>query len=616
MKHRRNRTLAAVLCTAIAAASFSVMPAQTACAVNLLKTGFETTNDSFTGRGGASVQWVSDQLADETPIAYDGICALYVSGRESTWHGAMRDVSSLLAGGNTYDISVAAFQQSGEPVEMKFSLQYSGADGVAYDKIVQETIPSGEWSVLSNPTYTVPAGATDCQIYMETTESLTAFYIDSVTINGSPASIKKGDANGDLSVNLADAVALLKWLCAEDVEIEAGADYNGDGKVNAIDLTLLKQKLLAPPESSSNIDSEYWDNYQETATGNYLKALQGGVLRLGNTYRVREKIAKAQAGEKVSVGYIGGSITEGGSSTSPDKCFVNLSGNYFKDTFGTGNNVSFVNAGQAGTSSVVGNMRVDKDIFSKNCDIIFIEFAVNDQGSDRFQKSYESLVKKCLMQENEPAVIIITMCKGDLSGNEDWMVKIAQNYDLAVISAKGAIQGGSINYNSDFGSGDNLHPGNGGHQIMADVIGYYYRQALKSANASDSYEIPSTQVYGAEYANNHLVDITTLANFNAGSWTRSGDGSFNYSKNGNNPLKFTVEGKGILLLFKSNSSGMGTVNVTVNGKTNKVSSNLQWTWGGQDGDVGYYQANSETLNVEISSADGGTFVLYGVSVIQ
>ena len=81
-------------------------------------------------------------------------------------------------------------------------------------------------------------------------------------------------------------------------------------------------------------------------------------------------------------------------------------------------------------------------------------------------------------------------------------------------------------------------------------------------------------------------------------------------------MSFTIDGKGILLLFKSNSSGMGAVNVTVNGKTNKVSSNLQWTWGGQDGDVGYYQPTSEKLDISISSADGGTFVLYGIAVIQ
>ena len=267
-------------------------------------------------------------------------------------------------------------------------------------------------------------------------------------------------------------------------------------------------------------------------------------------------------------------------------------------------------------------MRVDNDIFAKNCDIIFIEFAVNDQGGDRFQKSYESLVKKCLMQPNEPAVILITLCQKSGSSNQDWMAKVGENYDLAVISGKDAvmngISAGTLNWDRDYGSGDTIHPGDGGHQIIADCIGYYYRQALKTENIDDSYEIPSTQVYGADYATAKLVtNLSTLTNFNAGSWTQSGN-SYTHSKNGNTPMTFTINGKGVLLLFKSNSNdSMGTVVVSANGKTNKVTSNLQWTWGGRDGDCGYYQPNAETLDISISMETvGKEFTLYGIAVIE
>lgn len=589
----------------IAASALAAFPAAPVSAATLLIAEFETTDDSFTSRGSATVHWTSDQ-------AYTQNCSLFVSGRTETWNGAQRDASSLLSAGETYKMSVAVYQESGEPVDMKFTLQFKDASGQAdYDKIALEPVESGQWVVLSNDAYTVPDNATDMVIYVEAPNSKTDFYIDSVTVKGSPAVIKKGDANGNMAVDEKDVHQLADFLCCKTDEIEKGADYNGDGVINAADLTLLKHALMFPTVTPISGD---WDNYQEEATGNYLKALQGGVLRVGNTARIREKIAKAQAGEKVTLGFIGGSITEGGSSTSEDKRFVNIASNYFKNTFGTGNNVSFVNAGLAGTSSVVGNMRVDNDIFAKNCDIIFIEFAVNDQGDDRFKKSYESLVKKCLMQPNEPAVGIITMCKGDLSGNEDWMVKVAENYDLPVISAKGAIQNGNINYNSEFGSGDNLHPGNGGHQIMADVISYYFRQALRSENASDSYEIPNKEVYGADYATAHLVSFDQLSGFNAGSWTKSGSG---YSKNGNTPMTFSIEGKGILLLFRSkDDSSYGAVNVSANGNTNKVTSNLRWTWGGQDGNVGYYQPTAEHLDISISSADGGSFMLYGIAVIE
>ncbi len=93
---------------------------------------------------------------------------------------------------------------------------------------------------------------------------------------------------------------------------------------------------------------------------------------------------------------------------------------------------------------------------------------------------------------------------------------------------------------------------------------------------------------------------------------------FTNSKNGNDPLTFSVEGKGIMLLFQSNSNDtMGTVNVTVNGKTTPVSSKLQWTWGGLDGDLGYYQNTSGKLDVSLQMVDSSkTFVLYGIAVIE
>ncbi len=588
------------------AALFPVLPAS---AAKLLYADFETTNDSFTGRGGAEVQWTSDQHNTTN-------CALFVSGRTASWNGASRDVSSLMSAGQTYSVSAAVYQATGEAVEMKLSMQCSVGGTTKYVDIAVASVESESWCKQDTATDEVPDGATDMSIYVETTESLCDFYVDSVTVNGSPATIKKGDANGDMTVDMADCVYLAKYLSCQEETVEAGADFDENQVINAVDLSLLKNYILFPPAKPQTEIVGDWDNYQEKATGNDLKTLQGSLLRLGNTYRIREKIAKAQRGEKVSIGYIGGSITEGGSSSSPDKSFVNISGNYFKNKFGSRTNVTIENTRLPRTTSVLQHISVDNDIFSKGCEIIFIEFAVNDQGSERFQKSYEALVKKCLMQENEPAVVLITLCQKGYDTNEDWMAKVGENYDLPVISGRNALRSGSVNWDSQYGSGDNIHPGNGGHQMIADWIGYYYRQALRSENASDEYTIPSKEVYGAEYANNHLVDFNQLQGFNAGSWTRGGDGSYNYSKNGNTPMTFSINGKGILLLFKSNSSGMGAVNVSVNGKTNKVSSNLQWTWGGKDGDVGYYQPNSEKLDISISSADNGTFVLYGIAVIE
>ncbi len=587
-------------------------------AAELLTAEFETTNDSFTARGGASVAWTSDKAFSEG-------CSLFVSGRTAEWNGASRDASSFMKAGGVYNLSAAVYQESGEAAEMKFSLQYTDSSGeTAYDQIALETVQSGEWFVLSNPSYKVPDGASDLSIYVETTESLTDFYLDMVRVNGAPSVIKAGDANGDMKVSSDDLSVLCDFLLGKSADIEAGADMNKDGSIDTYDLVHLRQYLTTSHTPSVSGD---WDNYQENVSPQTLQVYKDGLYRVGNTERIRNKISRAQNGEQVNIAYIGGSITAGGSSSTPDNCFANLSYEYFSETFGTGGNVNYINAGMAGTSSVVGNLRADSDILSKNPDIIFIEFAVNDQGGDRFKKSFESLVRKCLSQENEPAVVIITLCQQSGGSNQDWMAQVAEAYDLPLISGKNAvmnaISAGTMTW-ADYGSGDTIHPGNGGHKLIADCIGYYYRQALRSENVSDAYTLPSGDVFGSEYSTARIITVDEMKDLSKGSWTSGTNNpsysanGFTFSKNGNEPLKFTVEGKGIMLLFQSNSNAsMGTANVTVNGTTTPVNSNLQYTWGGLDGDTAYYQPQSGTLDVSISMKDQSTnFVLYGIAVIE
>lgn len=72
------------------------------------------------------------------------------------------------------------------------------------------------------------------------------------------------------------------------------------------------------------------------------KFYSDAIYQIGNTARIRDKIEKAQNGKNVTLAYIGGSITEGGRT---DTCYVSRSHKYFADTFGTGNNVSLINAG-------------------------------------------------------------------------------------------------------------------------------------------------------------------------------------------------------------------------------------------------------------------------------
>lgn len=76
--------------------------------------------------------------------------------------------------------------------------------------------------------------------------SAAAAAVFALSLPGQAFAAVKGDVNGDGSLSIADAVSMVRFLTAETTEIDRdGADLSGDGRINAVDLALLKRLLLA-----------------------------------------------------------------------------------------------------------------------------------------------------------------------------------------------------------------------------------------------------------------------------------------------------------------------------------------------------------------------------------
>ncbi|WP_303837615.1 carbohydrate binding domain-containing protein [Ruminococcus flavefaciens] len=536
----------------------------------LLNDNFDSGIGDWSGRGAASV------AASDT--AYYGASgkSLFITDRSAEWNGAAINLGSDFQPGQTYSVSLGALQLSGSDATIQISLQQGGNGGgsAVYTSIAKETCKSGEWTKIENSSFTIPDNAGDMVLYVETIESsgdLMDFYIDNVQVaaEGTKSTVTTG----------------------------------GEGKVPEVVI----------PEKS-DFDSTQWDNYKETASAQYIEFYKSSIKHMGNTYRLTQKLAAAESGSPLTVAYLGGSITEGKNYTTPFS-------NYLKTTFAKGS-FKEINAGLSGTSSVVGLVRSEKQIVEQKPDIIFLEFSVNDHEDIMYKKCFESCIKKFLDMPNEPAVgIIITRAQGGFS-SQSQMYPIGKNFDIPVISMDDALTkafNSGFLQTSDYYT-DDYHPHQKGGQLVADCMAYYVRQALRSENQSASYTQPTKYVYGAEYANCVNVDPKNLTNFNAGSW-KSGGGynnnpglNYSYTLNGGSPMTFKTEGKGLIIVFKANSSGMGSIDVTINGKTTKVNGNKQYTWGGPDAELGYYQETSGELNVSISGS--GQFTIWGVGLIK
>lgn len=585
---------------------------------------FEQSTDSWAGRGAATVSSTGNE-------AYAGSKSVSVAGRTASWNGVYKEINAAdFVPGNEYSFSVnAMYNGYSKTEEFKLTLQYKGADGEThYPNIAAATVSAGQWIQLANTNYEIPPDATDMLIYVETSDSTTDFFIDEAIaapagtkIEGAkPLIVSSGDVNCDGTITSLDLSLMRNGLINgfSNKFFEKSADIDENGTVEVADMVQLNSFLLGRIGEFTKVEkpkNTKWDEYQETASPQYIQFYKDAICNMGNTSRLQAKLSAAEEGAPLKVAYLGGSITEGKKYTDP------LS-NYIKSAFAP--NSSFVNAGLSGTSSVVGLVRSEKDIYSSNPDIVFLEFSVNDHEDIMYKKCFESLVRKTLEQPNEPAVIIIiNRSKGGFSSQEQ-MEKIGKNYNVPVISMNNALTkafNSGLLTTADYYT-DEYHPHDNGGKLISDCIGYYLRQAMKTENQSDEYRFPSSDVYGSEYSGCYNAAVKDLTNFNAGSFKEARGYSslpygYEYQKGGSSPMTFTTEGKGLIIVFKANSSGMGSITVNVNGKDTKINGNKLYTWGGPDAELGYYQNISGKLDVSIKADNpSADFTIWGIGVIR
>ncbi len=155
---QKKKMLAAMLSASVLACMMSAMPLPSS-AQTMLDTGFEEDYSGFGPRASETVDRVSTK-------AHSGQYSLYCSGRTNEWNGP---VLSLGRGdwvaGQTYSFSVAVYQESGSAVDMKLSLQYDDASGTTdWLQIATGSVPSGEWTILSNDAYKLPEGGSGMQL--------------------------------------------------------------------------------------------------------------------------------------------------------------------------------------------------------------------------------------------------------------------------------------------------------------------------------------------------------------------------------------------------------------------------------------------------------------------
>ena len=155
----KKRSFARAVCASVIAMVCTAAAIPANAGQKLLDASFESTTDGFSARNTESVERSNAK-------AYDGSYSLKVSNRTEAWNGAAVLLDNGWKSGGTYAFSCAVYQSSGETVEMQLSLQYNDGTDTQYRQISAGSVPSDTWTVLSNPAYEIPAGASSPYLYI------------------------------------------------------------------------------------------------------------------------------------------------------------------------------------------------------------------------------------------------------------------------------------------------------------------------------------------------------------------------------------------------------------------------------------------------------------------
>lgn len=350
-------------------------------------------------------------------------------------------------------------------------------------------------------------------------------------------------------------------------------------------------------------------------------ALNRALLESGDLALLQKAFEKARRGEIVTIGAIGGSITAGARASAPKNSYLWRVGDWWRARFPMAQ-WRFVNAGIGSTSSILGVLRAERDLLSKQPDVVIIDFAVNDGDNVIFREALEGLVRKVLSLPNKPAVVLLFMSDESGRTNQGWQKEVGHHYGLPMLSYRNAlsaeIQAGHIKW-QDIGA-DYIHPNDCGHGAIASYITHLLE--LAESTASPDLQLASTSLPSPLYSDmfqfTRFERAAELKPVSVHGWAFNENTSSWISKDREAAIEFEITGAALVMSYWARP-GAGQVRVTVDGKSEDVVSGNS-AWVGTDKtkliarfpDVARHKVRIEALESSTSGAEGAEFRIRGL----
>lgn len=381
-------------------------------------------------------------------------------------------------------------------------------------------------------------------------------------------------------LTLGITAALVFTACGQTEDIGSTGESSIESSA-AQESSTAPEVTEAPKEEVAGLSMEtnyLTDEMYERAT----QFLEGDLTRLAKAMR------KAQNGEEITVGVIGGSITEKYSASSYEKCYASHVQRWWEERF-PDTKVNFINAGIGGTSSYLGVHRADEDLLYAKPDVVVVEFSVNDGNDMFFKKSYDNLVRKILFEEQEPAVMLLFTTQENGTNAQENDSLIGFKYHLPMLSYANAvlpsIEAGEFTWKDI--SPDNVHPNDRGHAIIGEIVYRYLNEVYARLDDISEEVTPFKEkaITKEVYLNATLLDSDDIEPTCWGSYEEKAVNWYLpnnwYTATGEEAITFEVEAANIGIAYQRTTDGTyGQYEVYIDGEyVRTLDGNFKDGWG-------------------------------------
>lgn len=234
-------------------------------------------------------------------------------------------------------------------------------------------------------------------------------------------------------------------------------------------------------------------------------------MRKINLSRLKNCMVRAEKGEELTIGFFGGSITQGSLATKHENTYAYRVFSWWKETFPKAQ-FHYVNGGIGGTTSYYGVSRAVTDVLMYQPDFVVVDFSVNDEPDEFFQETYEGVIRKLLQWKSKPAVVLLNNVFYDTGKTaQDFHNAVGDWYQVPHVSIKDTLyqemkQG---KYTREELTPDGLHPNDKGHGLVAGEIIAFLEEVRKQLpeNEYDTEDCKDDKINNT--INNNIKNNTT-----------------------------------------------------------------------------------------------------------